>query len=211
MRYAFLNKLNGWQRLWILASSIYFIVIAIEAIVYFPSSDIFSLEEAQEYHLRSYLIVPEHVTVEEPPSTLVDISRRSGVPLRNLIADYDQKEKRVKSIIMSEQNGIVGDSIFQNLNYHDRWYYLKAYYPEFKELLLDDQAKIILKLKQQKWWHPERAKDELVKILKETRAATRIEQLKHIGLEFLAWIIPCLAVYALGLSLNWVYRGFKKG
>jgi hypothetical protein len=24
------------------------------------------------------------------------------------------------------------------------------------------------------------------------------------------WVIPCLSIYALGLSFRWVYRGFKK-
>lgn len=27
---------------------------------------------------------------------------------------------------------------------------------------------------------------------------------------FFAWIIPCIILYLLGLSINWVYSGFKK-
>jgi hypothetical protein len=32
---------------------------------------------------------------------------------------------------------------------------------------------------------------------------------KYIGLAFLWWVIPVLAVYVLGWSVGWVYRGFR--
>jgi hypothetical protein len=34
-------------------------------------------------------------------------------------------------------------------------------------------------------------------------------RINFIGKMFATWLIPCLVVYALGLSFHWVYRGFK--
>ncbi len=34
-------------------------------------------------------------------------------------------------------------------------------------------------------------------------------RINFIGKMFATWLIPCLALYALGPSLHWVYRGFK--
>lgn len=42
---------------------------------------------------------------------------------------------------------------------------------------------------------------------------SKIVDRKRIGFIWqmaLFWAVPCFAVYALGLSLHWVYRGFKK-
>ena len=36
------------------------------------------------------------------------------------------------------------------------------------------------------------------------------QRLKHIGLAFLLWVLPALALYGFGWSVGWVYRGFKK-
>ena len=37
-----------------------------------------------------------------------------------------------------------------------------------------------------------------------------IQQLQIWGVGFLAWIIPILVIYALGMAIGWVYRGFKQ-
>ena len=36
------------------------------------------------------------------------------------------------------------------------------------------------------------------------------QRLQHIGLAFLFWLLPALALYGFGWSVGWVYRGFKK-
>jgi len=36
------------------------------------------------------------------------------------------------------------------------------------------------------------------------------QRLQHIGLAFLLWLLPALALYGFGWSIGWVYRGFKK-
>jgi hypothetical protein len=43
-------------------------------------------------------------------------------------------------------------------------------------------------------------------IVKETASEARW---KYIGLAFLGWVIPVLAVYAIGWSVAWVYQGFR--
>lgn len=37
------------------------------------------------------------------------------------------------------------------------------------------------------------------------------KRIYFVGKMITIWIIPCLLVYALGLSFLWVYRGFRKG
>jgi len=36
------------------------------------------------------------------------------------------------------------------------------------------------------------------------------KRVSFIGTMMLVWLIPCLAVYIFGLSLRWVYKGFRK-
>jgi hypothetical protein len=42
------------------------------------------------------------------------------------------------------------------------------------------------------------------------RKITNSKRMPFIGTMMFVWLIPCLAVYVLGLSLYWVYRGFRK-
>lgn len=35
------------------------------------------------------------------------------------------------------------------------------------------------------------------------------DQAKVVGIGFLAWIVPVVAVYILGLIVRWIYKGFK--
>ncbi len=39
---------------------------------------------------------------------------------------------------------------------------------------------------------------------------TNKKRISFIGTMVAVWLIPCVAVYALGLSIHWVYRGFRK-
>jgi hypothetical protein len=41
------------------------------------------------------------------------------------------------------------------------------------------------------------------------KAATK-QRVRHIGLAFLWWVLPALALYGFGWSVGWVYRGFRK-
>jgi hypothetical protein len=36
------------------------------------------------------------------------------------------------------------------------------------------------------------------------------KRVPFIGKMIFVWLIPCFAIYALGISFHWVYRGFKK-
>jgi hypothetical protein len=44
---------------------------------------------------------------------------------------------------------------------------------------------------------------------KTVEGAANEERWKYVGLAFLWWVIPVLAVYALGWSVGWVYPGFR--
>ena len=36
------------------------------------------------------------------------------------------------------------------------------------------------------------------------------ERIRYIGLAFLTWLLPLIAIYLFGLSINWVIKGFRE-
>lgn len=40
-------------------------------------------------------------------------------------------------------------------------------------------------------------------------ASSREQRWSLIAYGFAAWLVPCLALYALGSAIGWVYRGFR--
>jgi hypothetical protein len=40
--------------------------------------------------------------------------------------------------------------------------------------------------------------------------STKEQRMSHVGLAFVWWVLPVLALYLFGWSVGWVYRGFKK-
>jgi hypothetical protein len=61
-------------------------------------------------------------------------------------------------------------------------------------------------------FNPGHFKIELVRLETDYEARlkeARKERIKFVGIGFLAWLVPVLAVYVLGLAAGWVFRGFK--
>ena len=171
-----LQKLNGWQRLWILASVIYLAFAMFIAIVDFPPEKICEL------------------------------------PMR----EYDM-------------DGLVRDPDFQDRPWSDRHAILKEADPSgYGTLDSNRQANLLRDMKNEPWWQGGANNKKQNSQTYTSKPSYRIEdnlnrvicdplfqslprkRFLFIGTMILIWIIPCLAIYVLGLSLHWVYRGFRK-
>lgn len=150
MRYTLLDKLNGWQRLWILVSAIYLVIVMITVCVNWPTENntkITGDEIAKFLTTKSLNIIIKDKEQTDGLKAFKEMKSFGTGATMTLSQSTTQKELEY---LGNDINGAI--------------------------------AKILYKVR---IWYVIRA--------------------------LIAWIIPCLVVYALGLSLNWVYRGFKKG
>lgn len=153
-------RLNGWQRLWVLVSGIYLILVIFFAAISLPKPE--SIPHSQTIYnqlapgLRDKII--DGKTSYEIATDFVPVE--PARPIRKIETD---------SILM--------------LNGHTVIFYSEVTKDE-KEAIEKQYRVIIEKL-------------------------TTKKQLKHIGIAFILWIVPLIALYLLGLSIGWVYRGFK--
>jgi len=189
-----LNKLNGWQRLWVFTSIVYLVVVFLIAVADYPekifiaNDDVIKNLSTKTMEIESKLYpfdkknkdIVYHIYMltkgflVEPPQTkpkITDPYVRSNFspkrvnPVEAFLAQSDDEYRA--------QSNDKYESAYTKIKKVDMDYVSKDYSKAFTKTL--NQKRI-----------------------------------NFIGMMIMIWIIPCLTVYILGLSLHWVYRGFKK-
>jgi len=160
-------KLNGWHRLWILVSAVYFILVTSYVIVEFPKAE----------------------NILHQPEFYKNLSKKSaGIiwPTTHddalaLGSDWIPEKVRKESYNV---NPYFLHRIVEMPNKHIM---------EFSDNIKEEDIETVSK--------------EYLRIIEQKATEKR---LYFVFYAFLFWIIPCLALYALGWSINWVSVGFKK-
>ncbi len=152
--------MNGWKRLWVLASGIYLVVVVVIAAMSFPK--------------------PESV--------------------HHTQALYDQLAPEVKQKILGNENS-------ENYREEKRTYLEEARNRDLVTEVEMPNKHIMVFLKQVPKQEMEAAAKQYWSVVEKTATKQRA---RHIGFAFLWWALPVLALYVLGWSVGWVYRGFRK-
>lgn len=161
-----LDKLNGWHRLWILLSSIYFILVTSYVILEFPK--------------------PENIPHQ--PEFYKKLSKKSaGMIESNNVEDI----RALGGKIVTNFKPIT--EVEKDVNIHPLVEMPNKHTIEFKE----DYKKEAMEAVSSEYWH----------IVEQKATEKRLYILLY---AFLFWLFPCLALYALGRSINWVHKGFRQ-
>lgn len=141
-----IRSLNGWQRLWIVASFIYFVIICGYTVLNFP--------QPENYKDRW-----EYIAKLSPQSRALLLPRPTGWRVLNFDSNFFMPD----GTLLEFENGV--------------------------------SKKKISSVKKEYW--------ALV------TAATNERRWLLIASAALWWSVPSIALYALGLAIGWVYRGFR--
>ena len=153
-------NIGGWQRLWILVTGIYLILVAVFVVMTFPNPE----------DIRHSQTLYNQLTPEYKGKIL---GKENSEKYRSEKAPYLEEAKRRDLITAVEMpNG-----------------HLMLFSSELPEKEMEAVAK--------EYW----------KVVENTATKKRIN---YLGFAFLCWLVPVIALYGLGWSMGWVYRGFRK-
>lgn len=209
-------KLNGWQRLWVLLSAIYFIFVALYVVLMFPQAEAIPHQSKFYEKLSKKFVGIIWPTTHEDALALgigiLELYKQtigSGLPdyvitalswddyqsalkygqnnsgkLKELRSPWGEYLERIKKL---PEWAKPLDDIYQTIEMPNKH--------EIKFLNKSSDEDIIA------------ASQEYWQIVEQKTKETRLQLLFN---AFLFWIIPCLLSYVSGLSIHWVYKGFKK-
>ncbi len=159
-------KLNGWHRLWILLSSIYFVLVTSYVILEFPK--------------------PENIPHQ--PEFYKKLSKKSA----GMIWSINVEEIRALGGTIVTNFKPIGEAK-EDDNIRPTVEMPNKHTIEFKE----EYKKEAIEAVSSEYWH----------IVEQKATEKRLYILLY---AFLFWLFPCLALYALGWSFNWVREGFRQ-
>jgi hypothetical protein len=178
--------LNGWQRLWVVASGIYLILVATCAVMIIPSE-----LPTEDTITRAWRHAALAIDREAEPKWRD--ARTGGEPVRN--PD------------LSNERFTVSDPVIG---------------PEYDDPAVSDRDLIAaIERKYEppkgfKWVEPSPALAKLSALSSEYKAKLaslprqRLQAgVRMTGVALTVWLLPSLAVYALGMGVGWIVRGFR--
>ena len=190
-------KLNGWHRLWILLSVVYFVLVTSYVILRFPKAE--TIRHQSEFYKKlskksAGMIFP---STDEDALALgvVEVSDPTDISAINTVAkpkprvDYKQEygswENYQKTMKEEWDNA-------KPYELHPLIEMPNKHTIEFKENLSEEDMRIA----SQEYW----------RVVEKNATGERLYFMLY---AFLFWLVPCMGLYALGWSINWVYKGFK--
>jgi len=154
-------RLNGWQRLWVLVSALYLVLVGGLAYATWPTFE-------TTWHRQEF--------IDQMPGEVR--THLNGAYASKYEADREAKELSTKSprIVYDGRQKILPNGAV-----------LLVTGGEFKEfdVVMAYSAVVDAEVKAERW--------------------------KRVGFVALLGIAPCLALYAFGWAIAWVYRGFRSG
>lgn len=187
-------KLNGWQRLWILLSTTYFIFVTSYVILEFPQAE--DIPHQSKFYEKlskksAGMIWP--ATHEDALALGVEISDLYREAVGSVLPDYVLKAfswEDYQKAIRNRNLEAGGD------NHID-------FYPTIE---MPNKHTIQFKNKS--------SKDDMNAASKEywlgVEEKTTEKKMHFLVNAFLSWIIPCILLYVAGCGIHWVYKGFRK-
>ena len=143
-----IKKLNGWQRLWILASVIWLITVLFIAVSTYPTK-------------QNTFIGNDEVIKDLSDKTIKILAKPVGV-----IGKYSNI-RSVETLPNWLEFSVASGTSQSDIDY-----------------VRNDYTNVDNKIINKK-------------------------RIRFVWQMAIFWIVPCIVIYALGLSFNWVYRGFK--
>jgi hypothetical protein len=185
-------QLNGWQRLWVVVSAFYLILVVGVLYTLWPTAertlhrDDFITrmpDEARKHVIASY--ATEWRAREDRSGYLHTVLPNGAVLVLRGTPDPRLAATRKKF----PQYGDLSDTKLATA--------LRAKFPEYANLLpdsfvMDEDVRKVVK-----------AYSDVV------AEATSAARWSSTGYALLSWLVPCFALYALGWSVAWVQRGFR--
>ena len=164
-------KLNGWHRLWILLSIIYFVLVISYVIIKFPKAE--NIQHAGEFYKKLSKKSAEMIISTTYEDTI-------GLGGKDVTGEFYHSTNLSREFILvpGPERGINekmpnGHTIVFRYNCSE-----------------ED-----IRIASQEYWKAVEQKAS--------------EKRRHLLLyAFLFWIVPCMGLYALVWSINWVYKGF---
>ena len=205
-----INKLNGWQRLWVVVSGLYLCLVAVYVTLTLPTpakiphSPTFYDQLRPELQNKiatpktdEWIVISETPAPKENARKLIDPFEESAQqklreewdkakPIDTKKEDYAYPNKKdiFDQIIDEELLKIAGIQAVEMPNGH------------VLNILSKLSEKDKTEVSQDYWRIVEKAAGQ--------------KQLHYIFMALLSWAGPVIILYALGWSVGWVHRGFKK-
>ena len=208
-------KLNGWHRLWILLSSVYFVVVTSYVIMEFPKAE--NISHKSEFYKK----LPKKAALMIIPATYQDALALDGKDIPLSIADASNESPSIAKLSEirnkhPEYNDMTDQQLADTL-------YLKYYsdMPKneyYKRINLKEIPAGHLNVEMPNGHiitfntifskkELECAAKEYWGVVEQKATEKRLHLLLYVSL---FWLVPCLLLYALGWSVNWVHMGFKQ-
>jgi len=164
-------KLNGWHRLWILLSAVYFVLVTSFVILNFPKAE--NIPHQSEFYKK---------LSKKSAAMIWTDNREDALALgHEIIIDFIPDKKEEENVKPKGGNWL---DIEEMPNKHDIIFNAKS----------SEEDK---RLVSQEYW----------RVVEQRATEKRLHLLLYASL---FWLAPCLVLYALGWSINWVYKGFKQ-
>jgi len=183
-------KLSGWHRLWILLSAIYFFLVASYVIVTFPKPE--SITHQPEFHKKLSKKSAGMIT----SNNVEDVTALGGETMTD-----SNSRKENEDNVKTQEHGPWEDyqkalkkewDEAKPIDFHPIVAMPNKHTIEFKK----DYKKEEMEAVSSEYWH----------IVGQKVTEKRLFLMLY---AFFFWLLPCLALYALGWCINWVYKGFK--
>lgn len=186
-----LDKLNGWHRLWILLSIIYFVLVAAYVILKFPKAE--NITHQSEFYKK----LSEKSAGMIEPATLDDALALGGKIVQETDLQKAQREGLPEGFVLDKPQSPIKKDIFDeikpDIDFHPIIDMPNGHSIEFKKKSSEGDMRLV----SQEYWQVVERK-------------AREKKLHLLLYAVLFWLGPCLGLYALGWSINWVYKGFKQ-
>jgi hypothetical protein len=153
------QRLNGWQRLWVLVSVLYLVLVALVTYIFWPTVE-------TTWHRAEF--------IERMPAH----ARQHVSTAYSSQYEADREEREVKAK-------------YPNVEWDGR--------PK----VLPNGAVLIVKGDDFQQFNAMVAYSEII------NAEVKAQRWATVGYAALAWLVPCLALYAFGWAIGWVFRGFR--
>ena len=161
--------LNGWQRLWVVASTVYFLLVATLAVLVIPGGLPTEREVTRAWRGAALRIDWEATEWRDAPNQAT--SSRFWVKEAAVQPESDDPKVNDHDLINAIER-----------KYASR----PAVSSQLKALSEDYTAKLVSLDRARRW-----------------------DAWRGAAVAFVVWLVPSLAIYALGLAVAWIVRGFR--
>jgi hypothetical protein len=189
-------KPNGWIRLWLFVSALYFVCISFWVIINIPMPE-------QVHHKSKYYDV-----LNGKARSIIMITSENG--------ESKSESENKPALAKIKEREMFHE--YSNLDF-DKLDFVHPSCEEFKlngpEIIINEKRPFVVMPNGHGIFFTKEAarkdiNDACNEYWKIIWSETNRERFDFIFKNFLFWILPCIGLYLFGYGINWVYKGFKK-